>query len=77
MDLCKIFRIQDKRPIIFAGGALLFFASFMHEDITNIIFGGVQTTRSIGSLPLFVMPVVALIVAAIRKKGGRHAHKAS
>lgn len=67
---CKLFRIQDKKPIILAGSVLLFTSSFMHKDITSIILGGVQYSRMFGNVPLFLLPVIALITAFIRKKGG-------
>jgi len=65
---CKAFRIQDRRPIIIGSSAILFLLSYMHKGITTVMYGFVQPLRSYGSLVFFVMPLIALITAAIRKK---------
>lgn len=67
---CGVFRIRDRRPIIIACGVILFTSSMMHRDISGIVFKGIQLTRSIGLIPIFVMPAAALVIARIRKKGG-------
>jgi hypothetical protein len=69
---CKIFKINDKKPVIIAGSAILFTASFIHRDITTIVYGGIQATRTFGGIPFFVLPLIVLIIALIRKKGGRN-----
>jgi spore germination protein KB len=67
---CKMFRIQDKRPVILGGIVTLFAASLMHKDIAAI-FSNVQFTRAYGSLAIFVLPLLALIIAVLRKKGAK------
>jgi len=67
---CDAFRIYDWKPIAVAGSVILFALSLMHRDISEIAFAGVQLTRMIGIIPMFIMPVIALFIAVIRKKGG-------
>lgn len=66
---CKMFRIQDKNPIILGGVILLFAATLMFKDIMTVITSGVQFIRSFGSVMAFVLPLLSLIVAIIRQKG--------
>ena len=66
---CKTFRIPDKNPIVLGGSVLVFAASLMHRDMVSIIVGAVELIRKIGSLIFFVMPLIALTAALIRKKG--------
>ncbi|NLA25688.1 MAG: GerAB/ArcD/ProY family transporter [Bacteroidales bacterium] len=66
---CKMFRITDKKPIVLAGSVVLFATSLMHTDVISVILGEVEFIRKFGSIPFFVLPLVALIVAVIRKKG--------
>ncbi len=68
---CTVFKIMDKRPIIITGSIILFSSSFLHKDITTVIFGSVQITRKYGSIPVFIFPLIALIIASIREKGKR------
>jgi hypothetical protein len=67
---CKMFRIQDKKPIILAGAVMLYAAALMHKDIISVISGDVQFIRNFGSIPIFVLPVLSFVIASIRKKGG-------
>lgn len=65
---CKAFRIQDRRPIIIVSALIVFLLSSILKGITTVIYEFVQPLRSYGSLVLFVMPLIALITAAIRNK---------
>ncbi|MEN6624223.1 MAG: endospore germination permease, partial [Smithella sp.] len=66
---CKMFRIQDKNPIILGGVVILFAAALMHKDIITVIYGSVEHIGNFGSLAAFILPLSALIIAVIRKKG--------
>jgi len=66
---CKIFRIQDIRPIILPFAVLLFALTMIGKDSEDIVIGHVHIIRNYGWLFLFVPPVIALIAAKIRKKG--------
>lgn len=68
---CKMFRIQDKKPVVLGSAVILFAASLMHKDIISVISGNVQFIRSYGSIVIFVLPLLALIIAALRKKGAK------
>jgi hypothetical protein len=71
---CRMFRINDKAPIVAAGLVLLFAASMIHKNILDVIVDYVQFTRTFGSIIMFGLPLIALFVAMLRKKGGtRHA----
>ncbi len=65
---CKMFRIQDKKPVILGSAVILFSASLMHKDIVSVIFGNVRFIRNYGSIAIFILPLFTLIIAALRKK---------
>ncbi len=65
---CKMFRIQDKKPVILGASVIVFAAALMHKDILTVIFANVQFMRNYGSI-VFVLPLLALIIVSIRKKG--------
>lgn len=67
---CKMFKIQDRNPIILGGCLILFAGSQMHMDIASIIVGNVENLRKYGLIVFFVLPLAALVVATIRKKSG-------
>ncbi|MDI9476160.1 MAG: GerAB/ArcD/ProY family transporter [Natronincolaceae bacterium] len=68
---CKMFKIQDKKPIILGGVTIIYAVSLIHKDITTIIFRNIDFMRNLGSIVFFILPLLTLIVAAIRKKGDR------
>ena len=65
---CHIFRIADKRPIIVAGCIIAFTGALFQSGIPGVVTAGVQMIRSTGSILFFVMPIIALVVSAVRKK---------
>ncbi len=74
LPFLPMFRINDKAPIVAAGLVLLFAASMIHKNILDVIVDYVQFTRTFGSIIMFGLPLIALFVAMLRKKGGtRHA----
>jgi spore germination protein KB len=66
---CKMFRIQKIRPVILPFSIIVFCAAVAPDDITSVILGLVQQIREYGWIVFFVLPLIALIVAKIRKKG--------
>jgi len=68
---CKMFRIQDKRPVILGASVIVYAAALMHKDIISVISVNVQFMRNYGSI-VFILPLLVLIIAAIRKKGVKH-----
>lgn len=67
---CRIFTIQDKNPICIAAAVLLCASALMHKNIETIL-NQVQWIRDYGSLFIFVLPLLSLVVALIRKKGAK------
>lgn len=67
---CKMFRIQDKKPVILGTSVIVYAAALMHKDIISIISEDVQFMRNYGSI-VFILPLLALIIAALRKKGAK------
>jgi spore germination protein KB len=66
---CKAFKISDKRPVILGGCLIVYAASLIHKNIISIIYDYIRYARNFGSIPVFVLPLIVLIVAMIRKKG--------
>lgn len=67
---CKTFRLQDHRPVMVPMLILLYTLTFLSEDFSNVLKGGVQTSREYGWAIFYVLPLITLIVAALRKKKG-------
>lgn len=65
---CKIFRIQDMRPTIFPLAIILFTIAMMPSDITTVAKGYIHKSREYGWIILYIPPLIALIIAIIRKK---------
>jgi spore germination protein (amino acid permease) len=67
---CKVFRINDKRPVILAGCVILFLISLLQIDIISVVTENIGFIRNFGFIPYFIIPLLALIVAVIRRKKG-------
>lgn len=67
---CKMFRIQDYRPIVIPAAITLFTLTLVPKDLASIVSGYVQFTRDFGWVFFFLLPIISLIAAIIRKKGG-------
>lgn len=66
---CKSFRIQDMRPVIIPAAILLFAVTMIPQDLVSVA-DIVHLTRQYGWSIFFGLPLIALIVAVIRKKKG-------
>jgi len=66
---CKIFRIQDMRPIIFPFSIILFTVAMMPSNITTVATGYIHWSREYGWTILYIPPIIALIMAVVREKG--------
>ncbi|EGD49581.1 spore germination protein [Ruminiclostridium papyrosolvens DSM 2782] len=64
----KMFRIQDRKAIVMPSAIILFFCSMIQKDMVSVIYGSVEALREYGGIFLFIPPIIALIVAKIRKK---------
>lgn len=67
---CKIFRLKDTRPVIIPMTVLLFTFAMLPKDFSCVISGNVQTSREFGWIIFYVLPLITLIVAALRKQKG-------
>ncbi len=67
---CKMFRIQDRRPLIIPIGVLIFTVAIFPKDMLSVIARYIQGIRMLGNIPFFILPIIVLIVAVLRKKKG-------
>lgn len=67
---CKMFRLQDARPVIIPMSVLVFAIAIFPKDFPSIVSEYVQRIRIWGNIPFFILPIIALIVAVLRKKKG-------
>lgn len=67
---CKIFRLQDKRPVIIPVGVLIFSVAIFPKDFPSVVSEYVQGARMYGNITFFIMPLMALVVALLRRKKG-------
>ncbi len=66
---CKMFRIQDMRPIIFPFAIILFTVAMIPSDITTAAIEYIHRSREYGWTILYIPPLIALIMSIVRKKG--------
>lgn len=66
---CKMFRIQDRKPVILAASIIVFALSLSINSISNLVFVNVKQLRDWGSLAFYIPPLISLIAAKLRKKG--------
>jgi len=72
---CWLFNISDKRPVVIGLSLVLYAASLLLKDIISIIYIWVPSLRYIGFIPLFILPLITLVVAKVRglgKEAARH-----
>lgn len=67
---CKMFRIQDMRPVILPAAILYFTIVLIPKDLISVVTGYIQNSREYGWIIYFGLPLVALIAAVLRKKKG-------
>lgn len=67
---CKVFRLQDTRPVIIPMGVLTFTIAIFPKDFSSIVTEYVDVIRTYGNITFYILPLIALIVAVIRKKKG-------
>ncbi|MGE5678928.1 MAG: GerAB/ArcD/ProY family transporter [Pseudomonadota bacterium] len=66
---CKMFRIQDNKPVILPTGIIVYTMAIASKSMSQITFGNVQALRDYGSIFFYILPLIALIMAKLRKKG--------
>jgi spore germination protein (amino acid permease) len=67
---CHIFRLTDKRPLIIPLSIIIIFLAIAPESMLLVTSVFEQTLRAYGGLFFFVPPIIAIIIAKVRKKGG-------
>lgn len=71
---CRMFRISDYKPVILPFGVTMFALTLLPKDFTSVFSGYVQLTRDFGWIFFFLLPLIALVTAIIRKKGGNRSN---
>ncbi|MEA4845894.1 MAG: endospore germination permease [Clostridiaceae bacterium] len=71
----KTFDIDDLRPCIMPFFIIVFCLASLPEDMVTVVSGYIQNIRSYGWTIFFVLPLIALITAIIRKKKGETANE--
>jgi len=67
---CKMFRIQDTKPVILSASIIVFTLAITKESISDVTFRNVQNLRDYGGLFFYIPPIISLISAKLRKKRG-------
>lgn len=68
---CKMFRLQDARPLIIPMAVIVFILALYPKDYSGVVTTYVPQLRTYGNFTFFIFPVIALIAAMIRKKKGK------
>lgn len=71
---CKLFRLEDKRPVILPIGILTFTMAITPKDLPGLVSGYVKTLRAYGNITFFVLPFITLIIAILINKKGENPH---
>ncbi len=69
-----IFKINDKRPLIFPMAIILFCMTLIPKGLSEVNKGFIQYARIWGWVFFFLPPIIVLAVAAVRKKRGESHH---
>lgn len=67
---CKMFRLQNTRPAIIPMSVLVFAIAIFPKDFRSVVAEYVSGIRLYGNITVFILPIIALIVAVLRKKKG-------
>lgn len=67
---CKMFRLQDKRPVIIPIAVIVFALAVLPKDFQSVVTQYIQGLRLLSNIPFFIFPLIALIAAVARKKKG-------
>lgn len=67
---CKLFRLQDARPVVIPMAVLAISAAIFPKDFPSVLSVYIQEIRNYGNITFFIMPAIALGIAVIRNKKG-------
>lgn len=68
---CKMFRINDTKPVILASSIIAFIFAALQKGTGDVVFGSVQNIRDYGGMIFYIPPILSFITAKIRNKGGK------
>ena len=68
---CKMFRIQDSKPIIMGSVIILFAGAMIQSSIGVTASQNIQTIRQYGWIPPFILPLISLLIGIFRKRGAK------
>lgn len=66
---CKMFRMQDTRPVILAAAIIIFWLAISLKGISDVVLGKVELLRNYSGLVYYIPPLISLIAAKLAKKG--------
>ena len=69
---CKMFKISDSRPIVVGSSIVLFAVCLFQSDLGAIASATIQSIRNFGWIPAFALPILALVIGGLRKKGTKY-----
>jgi spore germination protein (amino acid permease) len=73
-SFCKTFGLQDKRPVIPPMAVLLFAITMIPPDLPSVISKYIEILRSYPIFLFYVLPLITLVTALLRKKKGGAYH---
>ncbi len=73
-SFCKTFRLQDKRPVILPMAVLLFAVTMIPPDLPSVVNEYIEILRLYPILLFYVLPLITLVIALLRKKKGVRIH---
>jgi spore germination protein (amino acid permease) len=65
---CKVFKINDHKPLVLPMGILIFSAGIMVKDLSTLSFVIIPFFRKYAGIIYFGLPLLALLFAAIRRQ---------
>lgn len=71
---CKMFRIQDIRPVIISLSIIMFTIALIPKDLETVLSGYANLIGEYGWTVFYIPPIIALIAAKLRGKKGEGEH---
>src|SRR5665647_849681 len=71
---CKMFRIQNIKPVIIPFSIIMFTIAMIPKDFGTLISGYINLIAEYGWTVFYILPIIALITAKLRGKKGEGEH---
>jgi len=71
---CKMFRIQNIKPVIIPFSIIMFTIALIPKDFGTLMSGYDNLIREYGWTVFYILPIIALIAAKLRGKKGEGEH---